>query len=202
MLPSLRPPPALALPVGITLPSLSQAANSIVRLPHKEFNALLTRELGNIIFQVEVGGQRLQINHPEISGAAKEYHTTGVLGKDATELHVTIDWQGEDLVYHGVRVAEAEVECGASPPFQHIQAQRMRALCLLRKAGARAFEVLLSQVMPKGLPLRPLDPVEAMEFEIEDKKYAVKVAVEQSMSTAQSLQLLGNITVVPRWNRP
>ena len=52
--------------------------------------------------------------------------------------------------------------------------------------------------MLKGLPLRPLDPVEAMGLEVADKKYVIELMVERSGSTAQSLQLFGNIAVIPR----
>lgn len=187
--------PNLTPPTDLSLTSLPTTVNSVIRAPHLPFNNFLGTTLGNTVFPVQSGGLNFQIKGLKTDGAINDYKTSGVVSQGVNSFNVTVDWQGNDLTFQRIRLAEAEVDCGPPPATFDVPAQARRAECLTRKTLAQTLQSALNTAAPQGKPLRPVKANQTIEISIGEQKYAVKIAVVRSSSTASSLQLLSSLVL-------
>lgn len=187
-----------AVPADISLGALPSTVNCILRAPHVGFNQFLTTSLGSASFPLDAGGQHFELKRPGVAGAANEYRTSGLVAQGNNQFNVTVEWSGADLGFQRVRLAEAEVDCGPVPSPFDLSAQSRRAQCLLRKAGAQGLQAVMNQAAPRNKPLRPVGTKDVSEFQLGEKRFALRVAVIRSTSTADSLQLFGSLALETR----
>jgi hypothetical protein len=184
---SAAPGPSLVMPSDVSLTGLLPTMNTILRLPHIQTRALLSGPFKSLTFPITAGGQTFTVSGVQINGSTNQYQTMGIVSSNGVPFHLTVNWAGPDLSFQNVRLAEAQVNCN-----------QFDIACKARKAAAVALQNVLTGMVPPNTPMRPNSAAQSALFQAGGKKYRLRLAVERSSSSSDSLLLYSSFVLEPQ----
>jgi len=184
---SAAPAPSLVMPSDVSTTGLLPTMNAILRLPHTQTRALLSGPFKNLTFPITAGGQTYTVSGIQINGSTNHYQTMGVVSSNGVPFHLTINWAGSALSFQNVRLAEAQVNC-----------KPIDVACKARKAIAVGLQNVLTGMVPPNTPMRPNSAAQSAVFQAGAKKYRLRLAVERSSSSSDSLLLYSSFVLEPQ----
>jgi hypothetical protein len=181
------PTPSLVMPSDVSTIGLLPTMNTVLRLPHIQTKALLSGQFNDLTFPIKAGGQTYTVSGIQINGSTNQYQTMGVVSSNGVPFHLTINWAGSDLSFQNVTLAEAQVNC-----------RQYDVACKARKAIAVALQNVLTGMVPPNTPMRPNSAAQSAFFQAGAKKYRLRLAVERSSSSSDSLLLYSSLVLEPQ----
>lgn len=181
------PTPSLVMPSDVPTAGLIPTMNSILRLPHIQTKALLSGPFKSLTFPITAGGQTYTVSGIQINGSTNQYQTIGVVSSNGVTYHLTINWAGPDLSFQNVQLAEAQVNC-----------KQFDVACKARKAIAVALQNVLTGMVPPNTFMRPNSAAQSAVFQAGAKKYRLRLSVERSSSSPDSLLLYSSFVLEPQ----
>ena len=181
------PAPSLVMPSDVSMTGLLPTMNAILRLPHIQTKALLSGPFKSLTFPITAGGQTYTVSGLQVNGSTNQYQTMGVVSSHNVPYHLTINWTGSDLPFQNVRLAEAQVNC-----------KQVDVACKARKTIAVGLQNVLTSMVPPNTPMRPNSAARSAMFQAGAKKYRLRLAVERSSSSTDSLLLYSSFVLEPQ----